>query len=536
MQTSTAELPGPLDPVSLEVYRSLLLAIAEEMGAALRRSAYSPNIKERRDYSCAICDSTASPVALGDHMPVHLGAIPQCVAAAVAALPLSEGDVAVLNDPFHGGTHLPDITAVRGVWVPGLRGPIAYVAARAHHADVGGSAPGSMPLSREIFQEGLRIPPVLLVRGGVIQADFWRLLLANVRTPVEREGDLHAQLAALEVGVRRLGELSAKRGAESLREAFQALSAYADRLVRAVIAQIPNGEYSAADFMDDDGISSEPIRIGVTLAVRGDTLHVDFSDSAPQCAGNVNAVLAITESAVRYVIRCVAEALLETPLPAGGGALDAVRIVAKPGTVVNARPPAAVAAGNVETSQRIVDVLFQALGAALPHLLPACSSGTMNNLTLGGVDPVSGEPFAYYETVAGGMGAGPQRDGLSGVHTHMTNSLNTPIEALEHAIPVRVRHYALRGGSGGSGRHRGGDGLRRDLELLTPARINILSERRRLAPCGAAGGGPGDRGANWLRQGGEWNELTGKAALEAEAGDVISIRTPGGGGWGSAGS
>ncbi len=536
MQTSNAEPPGTLDPVSLEVYRSLLLAIAEEMGAALRRSAYSPNIKERRDYSCAICDSTASPVALGDHMPVHLGAIPQCVAAAVAATPLTEGDVAVLNDPFHGGTHLPDITAVRGVWVPGLDGPIAYVAARAHHADVGGAAPGSMPLSREIYQEGLRIPPILLVRRGAIQGDIWRLLLANVRTPVEREGDLHAQLAALEVGARRLGELSARRGAERLREAFQALSAYADRLVRAVIVQIPDGEYSAVDFMDDDGITGTPIRIAVTLTVRGDAMQVDFSDSAPQCAGNVNAVLAITESAVRYVIRCVAEALLETPLPAGGGALDAVRIVAQPGTVVNARPPAAVAAGNVETSQRIVDVLFQALGAALPQSLPACSSGTMNNVTLGGVDPASGEPFAYYETVAGGMGAGPSSDGLSGVHTHMTNSLNTPIEALEHAIPVRVRHYSLRTDSGGSGLRRGGDGLRRDLQLLTPARVNILSERRVHAPCGAAGGGPGERGVNRLGRGGEWKELPGKVALETETGDVISIRTPGGGGWGSVGS
>ncbi len=536
MQTSTAQLPEPLDPVSLEVYRSLLLAIAEEMGAALRRAAYSPNIKERRDYSCAICDSAADPVALGDHMPVHLGAIPQSVAAAIAALPLTQGDVAVLNDPFHGGTHLPDVTAVRGVWVPGTDEPIAYVAARAHHADVGGSAPGSMPLSREIYQEGVRIPPVLLVRRGAIQADIWRVLLANVRTPVEREGDLHAQLAALEVGARRLGELAARRGSERLREAFHALSAYADRLLRAVIAEIPDGEYTATDFMDDDGIASEPVRIAVTVGVRGDQLHVDFSDSAPQCAGNINAVMAITESAVRYVLRCVAEAVLGTPLPAGGGALAAVRIVAKPGTVVNARPPAAVAAGNVETSQRIVDVVFRALGSALPHLLPACSSGTMNNLTLGGLDPASGDPFAYYETVAGGMGAGPKRDGLSGVHTHMTNSLNTPIEALEHAIPVRVRHYSLRRGSGGSGLRRGGDGLRRDLEFLTAARVNILSERRLHAPCGAAGGAPGERGANWFWHRGEWKELPGKAALEAEPGDVISVRTPGGGGWGSAGS
>ncbi|MGD2153051.1 MAG: hydantoinase B/oxoprolinase family protein [Gemmatimonadales bacterium] len=533
MQSAQSSGPVRLDAIRLEVYRSLLLAIAEEMGAALRRSAYSPNIKERRDYSCAICDPWARPVALGDHMPVHLGAIPQSVEAALGATSLQDGDVVVLNDPYHGGTHLPDLTAVRGVWVDGSAGPIAYVVSRAHHADIGGMAPGSMPLSREIYQEGLRIPPVFLVRGGAIQKDVWRLVLTNVRTPVEREGDLHAQLAALDVGVRRLQDLAARGGSDSLSAAFDALAAYADRLVRAVIERIPNGEYAAEDLMDDDGVLDEPVRITATVMVRGEEMRVDFSGSAAQVPGNINAVAAITESGVRYVLRCVAEALLATPLPAGGGAMPAVTIIAPPGTVVNANSPAAVAAGNVETSQRIVDVVLRALARALPDLIPACSSGTMNNFTVGGFDPQRGRSFAYYETVGGGMGAGPERHGLSGVHTHMTNSLNTPIEALEHEIPVRVRHYSLRRGSGGDGLRRGGDGLRRDIELLTPATVNLLAERRRYAPCGAQGGAQGSRGETWINRDGDWTQLPGKCAIDARAGDIVSVRTPGGGGWGS---
>ncbi|UCF19704.1 MAG: hydantoinase B/oxoprolinase family protein [Gemmatimonadota bacterium] len=533
MQTAEQGTLGQLNAIRLEVYRSLLSAIAEEMGAALRRSAYSPNIKERRDYSCAICDGQANPVALGDHMPVHLGAMPQSVEAAVRAHRLAEGDVVILNDPFHGGTHLPDLTAVRGVWLD-TGGPVAYVASRAHHADIGGMAPGSMPLSREIFQEGLRVPPVLLARSGVIQPDIWNMLLANVRTPVEREGDLQAQLAALDVGARRLRELAQRDGAANMLSAFAGLAAYADRLVRAVIERIPDGEYRADDVMDDDGAGGEAIGIVTTVEVKGQEMRVDFSGSSPQCPGNINAVAAITESAVRYVLRCVSETLLGTPLPAGGGAMSAVTIVAPLGTIVNAKPPAAVAAGNVETSQRIVDVLFRALVPALPDLMPACSSGTMNNLTLGGIDPQSDQPFAYYETLAGGMGAGPNADGLSGVHTHMTNSLNTPIEALEHAIPVRVRHYSLRRGTGGTGKQRGGDGLRRDIELLTAARMCILAERRRFAPCGAGGGQSGALGESWVRRAGDWIGLGGKVDLDLDAGDVISIRTPGGGGWGNA--
>lgn len=524
-----------LGPAGLAIYRALLTAVAEEMGASLRRTAHSPNIKERRDYSCALFDAQGAPVALADHMPVHLGAMPRSVEAVIERLRLAPGDVAILNDPFQGGTHLPDITALRAVVARPRREPIAYVAARAHHADVGGMAPGSMPLAQDIHQEGIRIPPVRVVRRGRIDPDIWHLVLANVRTPEEREGDLHAQLAALETGVRRVTELVRRRGLAEFLSALSGLVAYGDRLLRAAIRAIPDGVYSAEDVLDDDGVAPEPVPIRVRIEVRGSAMRVDFTGSAPQCRGGVNAVAAIAESAVRYCLRCVAEARLGTALPAGGGTFRAVRLVLPEASVVAARPPAAVAAGNVETSQRIVDVVFRALGGALPDLIPACSSGTMNNVAVGGVDPRRRAPFAYYETVAGGMGAGPEAPGLSGVHTHMTNSLNTPIEALEHSVPIRVRHYSLRAGTGGAGRYRGGDGLRRDLELLVPARVSVLSERRKFAPCGAQGGAPGARGENALYRDGRWQELPGKGTWDLQRGDILSIRTPGGGGWGTPG-
>lgn len=528
MQTSRTRWSA----VALEVYRAWFTAAAEEMGATLRRAAHSPNIKERRDYSCAVFNARGEPVALADHMPVHLGAMPRSVEAVLRAGPLRSGDVAVLNDPFGGGTHLPDVTAVRAVPADRRGRPLAYVAARAHHADVGGMTPGSMPLAEEIYQEGLRLPAVRLVRGGRIDDDLWRTILANVRTPEERAGDLRAQLASLDTGVRRVAAIARRRGHARCRAALDELVAYGDRLLRAVILEIPDGVYRAEDHLDDDGVDPGPVAIRVAVEIRGPRLRVDFTGSSPQRRGGVNAVAAITESAVRYVLRCVAEAMLGTPLPAGGGALRAVTFVLPEGSVVAARPPAAVAAGNVETSQRIVDVLFRALGPALPDLVPACSSGSMTNLTLGGLDPRRAAAFAYYETVAGGMGAGPQGPGLSGVHTHMSNSWNTPIEALEHDLPIRVRHYAVRADSGGCGRHRGGDGLRRDLEALVPTRVTVLSERRRFAPCGAAGGEPGARGENALCRDGRWQELPGKGSWELRPGDILSVRTPGGGGWG----
>ena len=532
METPTP--PPPLeDPVRLEVFRHLLTALAEEMGAMLRRSAHSPNIKERRDYSCAVFDPAGRVVAMGDHMPVHLGAMPMSVAAALRVLgPLRPGDVAALNDPFQGGTHLPDITLIAPVYASGREEPLAYVAARAHHSDVGGMAAGSMPLAREIYQEGLRIPPVRLMCGGERAEDVWRLVLSNVRTPGERQGDLDAQMAALVTGERRLLDLVDRHGLAEVRSAMAGLLAYADRLLRAGIRRIPNGTYKAEDALEDDGTGAGPLPIRVRLDVRDDVVEVDFTGSAPQAAGGVNAVEAITASATRYALRVVVERLLEQPLPAGGGAMEALRLTVPPRTVVGARPPASVAAGNVETSQRITDVLLLALADAVPALAAAQSQGTMNNVTLGGIDPRTGEAFSYYETMAGGMGGGAAGPGLSAVHVHMTNSLNTPVEAMEHAYPIRVRRYSIRRGTGGRGAHAGGDGLRRDLELLTDCDLSLLTERRVTGPRGLAGGGSGAPGRNVLVRDGSEQELPAKVTLRARAGDIVSVRSPGGGGWG----
>jgi N-methylhydantoinase B len=527
-----------MDAIRLEIYRHLFTALTEEMGGALRRAAYSPNIKERRDYSCALFDGAARVVAMGDHMPVHLGAMPMSVRSALAELgPLARGDVAIVNDPFAGGTHLPDITLVAPVFEAKAADadtaePLAYVAVRAHHADVGGMAPGSMPLARDIFQEGLRIPPVLLVRGGERDETLWRVLMANVRTAVERAGDLSAQLASLSVGERRLLEQVQRSSRAEVTAAMAALVSYADRLLRAGLERVPDGDYTAVDVLDDDGFGNGPLTIRVLLQVRGDALHVDFTGTSPQTAGGVNAVASITQSCVRYVTRCVVESLLGQALPAGGGELEAVTYTLPSRSLVAAEAPASVAAGNVETSQRIADVLLLAFAEALPGVIPAQSQGTMNNLTIGGIDPRTGAAFAYYETMAGGMGASATGAGLSGVHVHMTNSLNTPVEALEHAYPLRVVRYGLRSGSGGAGSKRGGDGVRRDIELLCDATVSLLTERRVSAPAGAAGGEAGAPGANVLIRGGAESALPAKTTFDARAGDVISIRSPGGGGWG----
>jgi N-methylhydantoinase B len=536
-----------LDSVRLEVFRHLFTALAEEMGAALRGAAYSPNIKERRDYSCALFDGAGQVVAMGDHMPVHLGAMPMSVQAAIEQYPdLGPGDVVVLNDPFQGGTHLPDITLVAPVFVTakgvrargrsGVRASrgrrIAFLSVRAHHADVGGIAAGSMPLAREIYQEGLRLPPVLLLQNGERNPDVWRIIAANVRTPGEREGDLGAQVGSIARGEQRLLEMVRTRGEAEVRTAMSALIAYGDRLVRAGLELIPDGEYEAEDALEDDGFGNGPLPICARLHVRGDELTVDFAGTAGQTVGGVNAVAAITTSAVRYVVRCIIEAKLGQSLPAGGGEMKSVHIVLPERSIVNAAPPASVAAGNVETSQRITDVLLRAFTQALPDLMPALSQGTMNNLTVGGIDPRTNEPFAYYETMGGGMGASPQRPGLSGVHVHMSNSLNTPIEALEHAYPLRIARYEIRRNSGGAGKHSGGNGLRRDVLLLADGDVSLLSEHRIDGPAGAAGGGAGAAGQNSLLRAGHEENLPAKATFRARAGDVLSIRSPGGGGWG----
>lgn len=541
------------DPIELEIFKNLYHSIAEEMGAALRRTAFSPNIKERRDYSCAVFDSDGEVIAMGDHMPVHLGSMPMSVRAAIDAHAMSPGDVVMLNDPFRGGTHLPDITLVAPVYVKGARRgprkasvkPEFYVASRAHHADVGGAYPGSMGLCREIYQEGVRIPPVKLIRGGVMDRDVLAMLLNNVRTPEEREGDLGAQLAACHTGAERLRELCSRYSTERARHAARELLDYSEDLMRAFLARAPEGEYSAEDFLDADGISERPVKIAVEVRIKhsdhrgrgrprhvglGQLVEVDFAGSDPQVEGSINAVEAITLSACFYVFRC----LLPDDVPAAAGLMRPIRVIAPEGTIVNARPPAAVAGGNVETSQRIVDVLLRALAKAIPDRIPAAASGTMNNLTIGGIDPRTGEPFAYYETIAGGMGARPGKVGVSGVHTHMTNSLNTPVEALEYAYPLRVRRYSLRPQSGGSGKFDGGDGIVREIEVLTDCNVTLLSDRRERGPWGLAGASDGAPGAAFVtRLDGSVEQMPGKFSTHLHKGERIRIETPGGGGWGS---
>ncbi len=524
------------DPIELAIFRSAFHSIAEEMGATLRRTAFSPNIKERRDYSCAVFDGAGQVIAMGDHMPVHLGSMPMSVKAAVEALRLDPGDIAILNDPYAGGTHLPDITMVLPVYVgqgsSRRSNPAFYVASRAHHADVGGSYPGSMGLCREIYQEGVRIPPVKIARKGEIDGNIMALLLYNVRTAGEREGDLTAQVGACRVGTQRLQEMTSKYGLARVRRNMRELLDYSERLVRAELAKLPAGEFTAEDFMDDDGVNDRPIRICVTLRIdpRHKRAEVDFTGTDPQVAGSINAVEAITYSATYYVFRC----LLGDDVPATAGIMRPIALTAPAGSIVNARPPAAVAGGNVETSQRAVDVLMRALAQAAPDRVPAASAGTMTNLTIGGIDPRTGNPWAYYETTAGGMGARPTLDGLSGVHTHMTNSLNTPVEALEYAYPFRVRRYGYRRGSGGKGKHRGGDGLVREIELLADSQVTLLSDRRKFPPYGLAGGQAGAAGsATLIRRDGHSESLPGKCNREAKAGDVVRLETPGGGGWGS---
>jgi N-methylhydantoinase B len=520
-----------VDPIELALFQSATHSIAEQMGATLRRTSFSPNIKERRDYSCAVFDRVGDVIAMGDHMPVHLGAMPMSVKSAMGALTLGRGDIALLNDPFAGGTHLPDLTMVLPVFGD-EESPVFYVATRAHHADVGGCYPGSMGLCQEIYQEGLRIPPVRIVKGGAVDREILSLLLHNVRTPVEREGDLTAQIGACRVGETRLQELIAKYGTEAINRLTGELLAYSERLTRAELSGIPAGEFIAEDYLDDDGHSETPVKIKVAITIDPvqQSARIDFSGSSPQVASSINAVYAITYSAAYYVFRC----LLPADAPATSGVMRPVELLAPEGTIVNARPPAPVAAGNVETSQRIVDVLLRALAQAIPTRIPAASSGTMNNLTIGGIDPRSNLPFAYYETVAGGMGAGEGSDGISGVHTHMTNSLNTPVEALEYAYPFRVRQYSYRPGSGGVGRWRGGDGIVREIELLADAQITLLADRRRFPPYGLAGGEPGATGRTLLITKAGEKELPGKCSLSAHRGDLIRIETPGGGGWGEA--
>lgn len=519
------------DAMRLEIFKNIFHSIAEEMGAALRRSAFSANIKERRDYSCAVYDGDAEVLAMGDHMPVHLGSMPASVAAARAALTLEPGDIALLNDPFAGGTHLPDLTLVMPVFLGGGAKPHFFVASRAHHADIGGALAGSMGPAREIFQEGQRIPPVRIFRRGKVNAEVLSMLLANVRTPVEREGDLSAQVASCKLGERRLREISAKYGPHEIRVYTRHLLDYSEKMMRSALRSLRPGTYQAEDFLDGDGISEGPLQVCVSVRLTRGSAEVDFTGSAPQCAGNVNAVEAIAVSAVYYVFRC----LVREEVPATSGLLRPIKVVAPAGTIVNALPPAAVAGGNVEASQRMVDALLRALAKAAPDRIPAASQGTMNNLTFGGRDPgKNGLPFTHYETIAGGCGASALGDGPSATHSHMTNSWNTPAEVLEETYPVRVKRYAIRVNSGGRGRHRGGDGVVRELEFLAGVEVGLLTDRRTTSPYGLQGADAGRRGSNSIIRKGRLTKLAAKCAFDVKAGDILRIETPGGGGWGKA--
>jgi N-methylhydantoinase B len=516
-----------VDSISLEVFKHLFAAVAEEMGVTLQRASFSPNIKERLDFSCAIFDSGGRMVAQAAHIPVHLGSMPASVACALHAFPnLQAGDVVILNDPYQGGTHLPDITMVSPIFVG--QDLAFFAASRAHHADVGGMSPGSLPLSTELYQEGLIIPPIRLVEAGQPNQAVFALICANSRTPDERLGDIEAQLAAQHIGAERLLALVGRYGLAEVQAHAQALQDYSRKLTQALICAIPDGVYRFEDALEGDGQREFPIPIQATISIQGEAMQVDFTGSAPQVAGNLNAVEAIVKSATWYTVRLLAQ----EDVPVNHGCFDPVTVIIPEASLLNPVFPAGVAVGNTETSQRIVDVVLGALAQALPGILPAASQGTMNNFTFGGT--LNGKPFVYYETIAGGHGAGPQGDGLSGRHSHMTNTLNTPIEALERVLPVRVLAYELRGGSGGAGQHYGGEGIRRVYEFLTPVTATLNTERRLTRPYGWGGGEAGQSGQNTLLRGGQRTPLGGKTSLSLQAGDGIEIETPGGGGWGQA--
>jgi len=510
--------PPALDPIALSIFSSRLEAVCDEMGAVLRNAAFSPNIRDRLDFSCAVFDHAGGLCAQAAHIPVHLGSMAFAMASVVAAMQWEAGDMVILNDPFLGGTHLPDVTVIAPLFAH--RRLVAFVVNRAHHADIGARAPGSMPLSRSIHEEGRLIAPVHLMRRGILDEQLLASITGDTRNPTDAGGDFHAQISANRVGLARLGELVTRHGPEVFFDHLAALNDYGERLAGSALKSIPNGTYGFEDSMDDDGQGNRDIRIRVRVRMRDGTVRADFAGTAGQVPGNINCPLAVAAAAVFYVFRC----LMPAQTPACAGSLRPVSLTAPVGCLLNARYPAAVAAGNVETSSRIVDLVMGALAQAIPERIPAASHGSMNNLAMGGA------AWDYYETIGGGMGAGAMGGGRSGVQTHMTNTLNTPIEVLETRFPLRITRYGLRRGSGGPGRRVGGDGLVRELAFLSPARVSLITERRRHAPWGAAGGGPGRTGRNLLND----RELPGKVALEVTAGDRLRIETPGGGGWGEA--
>lgn len=508
-------MPSGFDPLRLTVFANAVAMIAEEMGSVLERGALSPNIRERRDASCALFDAQGQMIAQAAHIPVHLGAMPEAVRAVRARSP-GPGDVFLLNDPNHGGSHLPDLTMVEVIASEGVT--VGYAAVRAHHADVGGMSPGSMPRgATELVQEGLIVPPVRIATGDAWNDDVLSLVLANVRTPEERLGDLRAQRAACAAGREGWLRLRERDTPELVDAASVALLDYTERCVRARLETLGGRSGTAADALEGDGVSEDDVPVCVRLTVANGTLEVDFTGTSPMVAGNVNAPLAVARAAAVFVLRT----LMPDDLPTNDGIARAIRLIAPEGSAVNARWPAAVAAGNVEMSQRVTDTLFAAFASAGVEV-PAQGQGTMNNVTFGG------RGWTFYETLGGGQGASARGPGPSAVHVGMSNTRNTPIESLEHAYPLRIDEYALRAGSGGGGTHGGGDGVVRRYRALEACTVTLVTERRRHAPRGAAGGGDGATGQNLLNG----TPIPAKCRLELKAGDVVSVLTPGGGGWG----
>ncbi len=520
------------NPIQLEIFRHALEYAAEEMGIVLRRTAYSPNIKERLDFSCAIFDPAARLAAQAEHIPVHLGAMPSALKTILEDFgnDIHDGDVFAFNDPFRGGTHLPDITTAAPLFSE--HEILAFICNRAHHADVGGAVAGSMSgFSSEIYEEGLILPPVRLQSKGYLNSDVLHIIEANVRTPIERSGDLRAQLASLTLGKTRLLELQRRHGTETVLDYMQSLMNYSEKLTRREIQKIPDGVFNAEDFLDDDGKNNTPVRIKLEMRKRADEVTFDFTGTDTQRPGPINAPLPVTLSAIYFVMRC----LTDPSIPTNDGCYRPIHIQAPSGSVVNAQPPAAVAGGNVETSQRIVDTILKALSKILIDRIPAACQGTMNNMTIGGTN-LQGSRFSYYETIAGGFGGRKGSDGPNGVQCHMTNTLNTPIEALENSYPLKVSRYELIQDSGGEGEFTGGLGIRRDVTICSKeATVSLMGDRQKFKPWGLAGGGDGKNGTYLLIDpAGKVYPLRSKTTVQVKEGWTVSIRTPGGGGYGTA--
>lgn len=515
-----------INPFELEIFKNQLSTIAEEMGTMLIRSAFSANIKERQDLSCAIFNKEGEMIAQAAHIPVHLGSMSFSTKAVLEENSLEDGDIFVLNDPFKGGTHLPDITCVAPVFI---KGQLEFlVASRAHHADVGGKSPGSMPLTTTIHEEGIIIPPTKIYNKGRLDRKLFRQIIEKTRDPEEREGDFRAQISSLEIGKRRLSEIIDKYTLQKIKDVSEGLMDYSEKIMSSVISNIPDGVYKFSDFLDDDGAGTKDIALKVRVEVDKDSATVDFRGSSKSVKGCLNTPLSVTTAAVLYCFQCLAP----PELPLNSGSLRAIKINVDDDSILNAKYPSAVVGGNVETSQRIVDTVFGALSKAVPDKVQAASAGTMNNITFGGINSASGNEFTYYETIGGGMGARSGLNGISAVQTHMTNTLNTPIESIEREFPIIIESYSIREKSAGKGKYNGGDGIIREYKFLCDAEVNLITERRNHSPFGINGGEDGNMGKNILKRDGEEKQLPAKCSISVKEGDIVRIETPGGGGWG----